>query len=70
MSINGARHIDIPVSSALGYKGALPLLEMYEDREPEHRPYNKDYVRIFLAVLRHEFSNLSLHPSYSGQGLP
>ena len=49
---------DIPVSSALGYKGALPLLEMHEDRE--HKSYNNDYVWIFLAVLRHEFSNPSL----------
>ena len=49
---------DIPVSSALGYKGALPLLEMHEDRE--HRSYNNDYVPIFLAVLSHEFSNPSL----------
>jgi len=29
-----------------------------------------DYVRSFLAILCHELSNLSLHPSYSRQGLP
>ena len=33
VSIDNVRCIDIPVFSTLGHKGALPLLEMHEDRE-------------------------------------